>query len=46
MQQYNVEVSAIWKSLKMKNSQVQEEAAVKLYEYLQKHPEDTDDIFE
>jgi hypothetical protein len=30
----------------MKNPQVQEEAAIKLYEYLQKHSEDTDSIFD
>lgn len=30
----------------MKNPQVQEEAAIKLYEYLQKNSEDKDDVFE
>lgn len=32
--------------MKSKNAQVQEESSVKLYEYLQKHSEETDDIFD
>ena len=36
----------IWLNLKSKNVQVQEEASIKLFEYLQKHSEETDDIFE
>jgi hypothetical protein len=46
MQQYNVEIARIWKDLKMKNPQVQEEAAIKLYEYLQKNSEDKDEVFD
>lgn len=41
----NIELTNIWKNLKSKNSQVQEEAAHKLFEYLQKHPEEMDEIF-
>ena len=42
----NHELTHIWVSLKSKMLQVQEEASVKLYEYLQKHSEETDGIFE
>jgi len=41
----NIELTNIWKNLKSKNAQVQEEASHKLFEYLQKHQEETDDIF-
>ena len=41
----NHELTQIWVSLKSKMLQVQEEAAIKLYEYLQKHSEETDGIF-
>ena len=41
----NIELTNIWKTLKSKNTQVQEEASHKLFEYLQKHPEETDEIF-
>ena len=41
----NHELTQIWVSLKSKMLQVQEEAALKLYEYLQKHSEETDGIF-
>lgn len=42
----NHELTQIWVSLKSKMHQVQEEASIKLYEYLQKHQEETDGIFE
>ena len=41
----NHELTQIWVSLKSKMLQVQEEAAIKLYEYLQKHSEETDGVF-
>ena len=41
----NMELTNIWKNLKSKNTQVQDEASHKLFEYLQKHPEETDEIF-
>jgi hypothetical protein len=41
----NIELTNIWKDLKAKNTQVQDEASHKLFEYLQKHPEETDEIF-
>lgn len=41
----NIELTNIWKTLKSKNVQVQEEASHKLSEYLQKHPEETGEIF-
>ena len=42
----NHELTQIWVSLKSKMHQVQEEASVKLFEYLQKHSEETDGIFQ
>jgi len=41
----NIELTNIWKTLKSKIGRVQEEASHKLFEYLQKHPEETDEIF-
>lgn len=41
----NIELINIKKDLKAKNFQVQEEASHKLFEYLQKHPDETDEIF-
>ena len=42
----NPELQQIWLDLKGKMLQVQEKASVKLFEYLQKHSEETDGIFE
>jgi len=42
----NAELSSIFNSLKSRNVQVQEEASNKLFQYLQKHGEETDNIFE
>ena len=42
----NVEQSQIWINLMSRSFQVQEEASEKLLEYVQKHPDETDDIFE
>ena len=42
----NIELNQIWLNLRSRNVQVQEEASVKLFEYMQKHAEETDDIFE
>lgn len=42
----NVELSRIFKELKSKYSNIQNEAAKKLYAYLLKHSEHCDDIFE
>ena len=42
----NHELTQIWISLKSKMIQVQEEASMKLFEYLQKHSEETDGIFQ
>lgn len=42
----NIELTNIWKNLlKSTTTQVQEQASESLFEYLQKHPEQTDDIF-
>lgn len=41
----NIELTNIWKNLKSKNTQLQEEASHKLFEYLQKNPQETDEIF-
>jgi len=42
----NVELQRIFKELKSRNAGVQMEASRKLYQYLLKHPEDCDYIFE
>ena len=42
----NVELTRIFKELKSKNALVQQEASRKLYQYLVKHNEDCDYIFE
>ena len=42
----NVELTRIFKELKSKNAGIQTEASRKLYQYLLKHNEDCDDIFE
>lgn len=42
----NVELTRIFKEIKSKNPGIQIEASRKLYQYLIKHNEDCDDIFE
>ena len=39
-------MNQIWHALRSRNIQLQEDAAVKLFEYMLKHADETDDIFE